>query len=733
VSGFCGLVYQVVWLRIAMAAFGVTTPLVSIVLSVFMGGLALGSFGAGRLAQRLGGRPAGGFLRLYAVVELVIGLSGLVVAPLLGRGRALLAEMGARVPWDSSGYYLASGIVVALALLPFCVAMGATFPLAMAALRARTPSQAQRSFSYLYVANVLGALAGTLLSAFVMIELLGFRRTMLVAAALNGAIGSLAFLLARRRPRSPAEGGAEAPEAERAPGAHPIPSEPRPLLLALLFASGFASLAMEVSWTRVFAPYQGGFVYSFALILGCYLAATALGSRLYRRWASRQGAAQPREVWPRAVLAAAACALLPLLAADPRVPLATGILPGLVRVVVGIFPFCCVLGFLTPQLVDQWSGGDPRRAGSAYAVNTIGCILGPLAAGFLLLPDIGERWTLLALTLPFFAFAFAARPAAAPASPRNGPALWAVSLGMSALLAFVTIDHGDSVGERVLRRDHTATSIAFGEGSGKRLLVNGTGMTTLSPATKMMAHLPLAHLGRRPEKVLVLCFGMGTSFRSMLSWGIPTTAVELVPSVPELFSYFHPDGDSLARSPLARIVIDDARRFLERTDERFEVIVVDPPPPVEAAGSSMLYSREFYEVVEQRLAPGGMIQQWLPYGEPIVWSAVTQALGAVFPSVRIFASVDEVGCHFLASHVPIPVKSARELAATLPAAAAADLIEWGPGTTALEQFHRVVGNEISPQRMIEMDPGAPLLSDDRPVNEYFWLRRRFGPPEQVFF
>jgi hypothetical protein len=147
----------------------------------------------------------------------------------------------------------------------------------------------------------------------------------------------------------------------------------------------------------------------------------------------------------------------------------------------------------------------------------------------------------------------------------------------------------------------------------------------------------------------------------------------------------------------------------------------------------MLYSREFYEVVEQRLAPGGMIQQWLPYGEPIVWSAVTQALGAVFPSVRIFASVDEVGCHFLASHVPIPVKSARELAATLPAAAAADLIEWGPGTTALEQFHRVVDNEIPPQRMIDMDPGAPLLTDDRPVNEYFWLRRRFGPPEEVFF
>ena len=119
-----------------------------------------------------------------------------------------------------------------------------------------------------------------------------------------------------------------------------------------------------------------------------------------------------------------------------------------------------------------------------------------------------------------------------------------------------------------VRRDHTATVIAAGQGMDKKLLVNGVGITNLTPITKMMAHLPLAFLNAPPRKVLVLCFGMGTSFRSALSWGVPVTVVELVPSVPSLFSYFHADGEALLRSPRATVVIDDARRYLERTGRK---------------------------------------------------------------------------------------------------------------------------------------------------------------------
>ena len=163
-------------------------------------------------------------------------------------------------------------------------------------------------------------------------------------------------------------------------------------------------------------------------------------------------------------------------------------------------------------------------------------------------------------------------------------------------------------------RDNTATSIATGKGMQKHLLVNGIGMTGLTPATKMMAHLPLSFLDHPPQDALVVCFGMGTTYRSMLSWGIPVTAVELVPSVPRLFWYFHADGPALLQSPNSTVVIDDGRRYLERTPRQYDVIAIDPPPPVSAAGSSLLYSEEFYSIVKQRLRPGGILQQWLPAG-----------------------------------------------------------------------------------------------------------------------
>src|SRR5262249_54562245 len=191
--GFCSLVYQVVWLRVAMADFGVTTPLVSIVLSIFMAGLALGSWAGGRLMQSFEQRPAGFFISFYGAIELVIGISGLVVAPLLGIGRTLLTEVGAS--WGSPSYYIASAACVGLVMLPFCTCMGATFPVAMAGIRsAFKPSPT--SFSYLYYANVLGAMAGVIGSAIFFIELLGFSKTLLVAAALNAAIAATAFALA---------------------------------------------------------------------------------------------------------------------------------------------------------------------------------------------------------------------------------------------------------------------------------------------------------------------------------------------------------------------------------------------------------------------------------------------------------------------------------------------------------------------------------------------------------
>jgi spermidine synthase len=252
-------------------------------------------------------------------------------------------------------------------------------------------------------------------------------------------------------------------------------------------------------------------------------------------------------------------------------------------------------------------------------------------------------------------------------------------------------------------------------------------MTSLTPITKYMVHLPMAFMSRRPQNGLVICFGMGTSFRSMLSWGIQTTAVDLIPSVPALFGYYHADASKLVRSPLARIVIDDGRRFLDGSTETYDVIVVDPPPPPEAAGSSLLYSREFYDVIRKHLRHDGILQMWFPAndGDAATTVSVTKALTDSFPYVRAFRSYDQYGIHFLASMEPIAVTSSAVLASRLPSAAVSDFVEWGPQATPKLQFESVLSHEITLESLVALDSLSPAMRDDKPINEYFLLRDRF--------
>jgi predicted membrane-bound spermidine synthase len=724
ISGFCSILYEIIWLRLAMAQFGVTSALVSIVLSVFMAGLGLGAWGSGRLVQRYGERFRHSALNLYALTELLIGVSAILVPYQLGLGRSLLERAGFSSSW---GYYLASGAWVGLTLIPWCACMGATIPVAMLAIRYSYFREVGRSFSYLYLANVMGAALGTILPL-LLIELYGFRGTLKIGATLNVLLAATAISVARRLPAaenvlSPESSGIRAPQREASANGR---------LLALLFIGGLSSMGAEVVWIRQFTPYVGTMVYAFAAILGVYLISTFSGSWVYRRW-SRRHASEDTLIWVLVGLAA----LLPLLTADPSVGLwqripKIRVFMGVVRVGLGIAPFSALLGFLTPMLVDRWSGGDPDKAGRAYAVNVVGCILGPLLSGFVLLPFINERWVLFIFSLPWLMVGFnpgwwtgrSAQKAAGGWRLRASYAAAALAL----VLVLTTESFETQFAKRAILRDNTATTVAVGEGMYKQLLVNGRGMTGLTPITKMMAHLPLASLDLPPHNALVVCFGMGTTYRSMLSWGIPTTAVELVPAVPRLFWYYHSDAAQLLRSPLSHVEIDDGRRYLERTSQQYDVIAIDPPPPVESAASSLLYSTEFYATIKRRLKPGGILQQWLPAGGEEVQAAVAGALQEAFTYVRVFRSVQGWGLDFLASDTPLRRWSAEELVQRMPAAAVEDMMEWGPQATPSGQFSSMLDSEFPVGRLLAASPQTLAMRDDRPVNEYFLLRLlRKGP------
>jgi hypothetical protein len=194
-----------------------------------------------------------------------------------------------------------------------------------------------------------------------------------------------------------------------------------------------------------------------------------------------------------------------------------------------------------------------------------------------------------------------------------------------------------------------------------------------------------------------------------------------------MFGYFHAEAAKVVSNSLAKIVTDDGRRFLDGSTQNYDVVIVDPPPPVEAAGSGLLYSREFYDLIKQHLRKDGILQIWYPagIGDTATSVSVAKAVKDSFPYVRAFGSFDHLGIYFLASMQAIPNLSSSDLAARLPSAAVSDFLEWGPQSTVEKQFDEMLSRELSVDKLIAEAPEVPAMRDNQPINEYYLLRRWF--------
>ena len=284
-SGAAGLIYQVVWSRELVLVFGNTTQAVATIVTAFMAGLGFGSLLGGRLADT-SARP----LRLYGLVELAVA----AMAALLPFAFSSLAELYRGV-WPSlverPGQLAGVRFALALAAVaPATFLMGMTLPLLTRYL-VRTLDEAGARLGELYAANTVGAMAGTLLGGFVLIELFGLHLTSYVAVALNLVAGVGALLLSRRWETGPDAAGGPAARRER-PARPEVPRAFRPrrrAVLAATFVSGFVSLALEVLWTRMLAEGTGSSIYIFTTILAIFLLGIALGSFLYRRFSRPEG------------------------------------------------------------------------------------------------------------------------------------------------------------------------------------------------------------------------------------------------------------------------------------------------------------------------------------------------------------------------------------------------------------------------------------------------------------
>jgi spermidine synthase len=401
-SGAAALVYEVVWTRLLTLQIGHGLAAASTVLAAFMGGLAVGAAAGGRIGQQLQPRAA---LRGYALLEVAIALVALALPLLLGALAPLLSAL-----YDDGNGGLAFGaarLTSSLVLLSLpAAAMGATFPLA-SRWQVRSASRISGDAGRLYAANTLGAAAGAIVTGFLLLPLVGLTGAMLVGVALNLAAAGGAWLLASRRGEAMVAPAPD-PKAGRERKPPPAPRPGRPwLAAAALGVTGFASLVLQVVWTRLLASMLGPTTYAFSAVVAIFILGIAGGSA-FGAWLSRR-LREPIVALALVLCGGAALALAPAIAVDavqlsvaelvakPTVTFNEVLTREWAYTAAILLPMTLAFGAAFPLALAVATRDESSMVadlGVVYAVNTAGAILGALGAGFVLVPWLGLHLTI---------------------------------------------------------------------------------------------------------------------------------------------------------------------------------------------------------------------------------------------------------------------------------------------------------------------------------------------------
>jgi hypothetical protein len=381
--------------------------------------------------------------------------------------------------------------------------------------------------------------------------------------------------------------------------------------------------------------------------------------------------------------------------------------------------------------------------GLLLCANTVGIIIGTSVMPFVLVPLLGSPRSIVALSVVnagLGAWLLIRYPDGQPSrgwSARVASAIMVLGtitilLGKPSFIAHPTETMVAQSGELFASTEDTLAPVQAGRlGTEKHLWVGGTGMTALTVDARLMAVLPIM-LRPEADSMLVICFGMGSSFRSALLAGLhQVDGVELVPSVPKMFNYYHADGDRFLSDPRARLVTTDGRNYVELTDRTYDLIVVDPPPPIESSGTAVLYSREFYEAAASRLKHGGLMMEWMPYGQSVDEFRVhVRTFADTFPEMMIAFGPGGYGTFLFGSKEPLRFdeSSIREVLARPGMLEDLARASDSPASSVDAWVHlipRLVW--ITGADVARFARKGPLITDDRPLTEYFLLRRLIGP------
>jgi spermidine synthase len=725
-TGCTALLAEQAFEKLLSTLLGASTPAAATVLAAYFGGFGLGGalFGRWFAARRV--HP----MRVYAVLELWVGLWAFGIALAFDRMIGAFAPILALAGDDATALTLARLAVAGLWILPLTVPMGATFPAVVHAVE-RLASAADRGrIVRLYAWNLAGAIAGAVLGPFIVFPAWGADGALFAAAAVNVLVALVAHRVARRAPERESVPDAPARDAARAPGS----------LLAMAFLSGALLFALEVLWAHLIGAVLGNSVYAFAAMLACVLAGLGLGGAAI----GRRGDVLPNAEVGRLLLAAS-LALAAIGSAWDWVPLALAALGAHVHsfgaaetlrwtlAAIMLVPVATLFGMVYPMLfrLERFPRtAQGTAAGALVGANAVGSIVGALGTGFVLIPALGSEGTqaCIAILAAAWALALLGMP-----SVRNARVLVQLAI-LGLVLAGVRWDrlqltsgrhvyfgYSEVFRESVLRMFHedtrggitTVVDTPAGVGHQaepyRTLLTNGKFQGNDGwemEAQSGFALVPLLH-ARHFDRALVIGLGTGRTAHVVDAAGFARVDVaEIAPGVVAAARehFAHANGDVLAR-PSTRLLLEDGRNALVRHRAVYDLMTIELSN-VWFQGATNLYSVQFYELARRRLAPHGVLQQWIQLHhitEDELRTAVA-SLRAAFP----YVSVWHVGLQAMMLGSPAPQELTAEGLSRL--ARIGPALGWGP-----ERFEALFASRLlAPDDVDAWLSSAPtVLNTDR--------------------
>ena len=638
-SGACGLVYEVVWMRMLTLVFGATAFATSTILASFFAGLALGSFTFGRVIDRRG-NP----LKVYALLEAGIGVFAFLM-PLFFLG---LGDVYVHISrqWDV-GFYTLSLVRFCLSFMVLLIPatlMGGTLPVILKYFVKRR-DRLGWNVGALYAVNTFGAVVGTLSAGFFLILLLGVREAAYLAGGVNLLIAAAVYVLYRgsrsgqAAEATPAQGKEEAVEAQGEPFS---PKLARVALWAVGL-SGFCALALEVFWTRALVFFLDNSTHAFTTILTAFLLGIALGSTFIAKIVDTR---------KRLLAWLGVIEILIGLSAVLAIPIlnhSTPVIQTMMRAsldsmlhwkwmgmrfltTLSVMLVPTILIGATFPLVTKIYTRNVKRVGTAlgnvYSVNTIGGVFGSIIAGFFLIPTIGMQKGII-LVSAINVLIGAVVILYDPVMSKGSRVASAVGSGLAfACVGIFLLTNGGFALTSYTERVEAAEVLSYEEGIGatvkvflneygERLIsINGFPVAGeplgLQDAQKPLAHLPLLLSDAPRPKVNLIGFGAGGASWGVMQYDVERVdCVELVPGVINAAKWFPSVNHGVIDDPDYNVIIGDGRNYALVSDEKYDVISIDATSP-KMAGNGSLYALEFYQLLKDRLKENGIVVQWFP-------------------------------------------------------------------------------------------------------------------------